>query len=375
MKVALVHDWLVTMGGAETVLEEFFDLYPESDIYTLFSDKENLKNSNLYNAPIYNSSLQNLPMIKKIYRKLPNLFPKAIEEFDLGEYDLVVSSSHAVAKGVLTDAKTCHISYIHTPMRYIWDLTFDYLKRANFAPPIEWYTRNVFHQLRTWDMISSVRPDYLVANSHFIKQRIQKIYRRPAEVIYPPVSLSEKIYTDKEDFFVTASRHVPYKNIPLIAEAFAKMPSKKLIILGDGPDSEKVKKICTLAKNIEYIGYQNKQVLMDTIGRAKAFVFAAEEDFGIIPVEAQSLGTPVIAYGVGGSTETVIANKTGLFFQEQTIDSIKDAVERFEQKEDSFDPSHIAEHSKKFSQERFKEEFNNYAIKCYEDFHSHKLGE
>ncbi len=374
MKVALVHDWLVTMGGAETVLEEFFNLYPTADIYTLFSEKKNLKNTNLYNAPIYNSSLQKLPMIKNIYRKLPNLFPQAIEEFDLGNYDLVISSSHAVAKGVLTDAKTCHISYLHTPMRYIWDLSFDYLKRAKFAFPIEWYTRNVFHQLRSWDIISSLRPDYLVANSNFIKQRIQKVYRREAKVIYPPVSLSDKVYTDKEDFFVTASRHVPYKNIPLIAEAFAKMPTKKLVILGDGPDSEKVKKICTLAKNIEYIGYQNKQVLMDTIGRAKAFVFAAEEDFGILPVEAQSLGTPVIAYGVGGVTETVIANKTGIFFPTQSIDSIKEAVLLFESKEDSFDPTHIAAHSTIFSQERFKEEFNNYAQECYTNFNNNKLG-
>ncbi len=247
MKTALIHDWLAGLGGAEGVLEEIFSMYPESDIYTLFSDSDFIKTASFPQDKINNSPLQNIPMIKKIYRKIPNLFPIAIENFDLTGYDLVLSSSHAVAKGVLTDAKTCHISYIHSPMRYIWDLTFEYLK--NIKPlPLKWYTKIVFHQLRTWDMISSVRPDYLIANSHYIKRRIQKIYRRDAEVIYPPVKLSDKIYTDKSNYYVAASRHVPYKNIPLIAESFAKMEDKKLVILGDGPDSKKVESICAKAK-------------------------------------------------------------------------------------------------------------------------------
>ncbi len=366
MKVALVHDWLVGFGGAETVLEEMLKVYPQADIYTLFSDSKFIQKTTLKDAKIHNTSLQKLPLIKKIYRKLPNLFPMAIEEFDFTGYDLVISSSHAVAKGILTDAKTCHISYVHTPMRYIWDLTFDYLRRANFPAPIAWYTKRVFHQLRTWDVISSMRPDYYIANSNFIKHRIQKVYRRDSEVIYPPVTLSEEVYTDKQDYYVAASRHVPYKNIPLIAEAFSQMPDKKLVILGDGSDSSKVLQICKNSPNIEYRGFLPREELMKTIGEAKAFVFAAEEDFGIIPVEAQSLGTPVIAYGVGGARETVIDSKTGVFFEEQSMDSICSAVQRFESM--SFDPNIVAQHSQQFSQEQFRQKLQKFVTDSYQAF-------
>lgn len=368
MKTALVHDWLVTMGGAENVLEEIHRIYPDSPIHTLFSNNNVLEKTYFANAQVITSSLQKIPQISSLYRKLPNLFPKAIEEFDLREYNLVISSSHAVAKGILTNTKTCHICYMHTPMRYIWDLTHEYLNQAKFIPPINWYTQHVFHQLRMWDMISSVRPDYLIANSHFIKQRIKKIYRRDSEVIYPPVRLSEKIYTDKENYFVTASRHVPYKNIPLIAAAFTKMKDKKLVILGDGPDAKKVKHIIKDSPNIQYLGYQNRNVLMDTIGKAKAFIFAAEEDFGIMPVEAQGLGTPVIAYGVGGACETIVDHKTGLFFMEQNESSIIDAVSKFETIEDQFDSSVIATHSQKFSHIRFQDQMKNFIERSYQHF-------
>ncbi|MGL4562494.1 MAG: glycosyltransferase [Brevinema sp.] len=368
MKIALAHEWLVTMGGAENVLEQMSKLYTKAPIYTLFADKNEVNKRLAINTEIITSSMQHIPMINKIYRKLPNLFPKAVEEFDFREYDIVLSSSHAVMKGLLTDAKTCHICYMHTPMRYIWDLTHEYLEQANFPWPLSWYTKNIFHYLRNWDSASALRPDYLIANSHFIKNRIRKIYRRDAVVIYPPVELSDKIYTNKENYFVTASRHVPYKNIPLIAAAFAKMKDKKLVILGDGPDAKKVAEIARNAPNIEYLGYQNKSILMETIGKAKAFVFAAEEDFGILPVEAQSLGTPVIAFGVGGSCETVQENVTGLFFMEQTIDSMEQAVRRFELEEDKFDPLTIAAYSQKFSVERFQKELDLFVQESYKQF-------
>ncbi|MGL4388769.1 MAG: glycosyltransferase, partial [Brevinema sp.] len=337
MKIALAHEWLTTTGGAENVLEEIVGLYPNSPIYTMFTDPKQIKKGSFASSQIITSSLQKIPMIHKIYRKLPNLFPKAVEEFDFRAYDIVISSSHAAMKGIITDAKTCHICYMHSPMRYIWDLTHEYLQQANFPTPIEWYTQHIFHYLRNWDVASSLRPDYLIANSHFIKNRIRKVYRRDSTVIYPPVVLSEKVYTNKENYYVAASRHVPYKNIPLIAAAFAKMKDKKLVILGNGPDSKKVMEIVKNVSNIEYRGYQNKASLMETIGKAKAFVFAAEEDFGILPVEAQSLGTPVIAFGEGGCRETVQDQKTGLFFEDQSIDSLIDAIRRFELKEDSFD--------------------------------------
>ncbi|MGL4367372.1 MAG: glycosyltransferase [Brevinemataceae bacterium] len=370
MKVALVHDWLVSMGGAETVLYEFAQLYPQACIYTLFSDSKELKKTVFADKRIINSSMQNFPGITRLYRKLPNLFPQAVEEFDMTGYDLVVSSSHAAAKGVLTDARTCHISYVHTPMRYIWDLTHEYLKRIPHFLLLEWYTKRVFHKLRMWDTLSGMRPDFLVANSHFVKNRIAKVYRRSAEVIYPAVELSQTVYTEKQNYYVAASRHVPYKNIPLIAEAFVHMPDKKLVILGDGPDSEKVQKIIKNSKNISYLGYQSRSILMDTIGKAKAFVFAAEEDFGILPVESQSLGTPVIAYGAGGALETVVANKTGIFFSDQTVQSIIDAINLFESREDKFDPSVIADYSQKFSQKRFHEEFTLFANSSYKSFQS-----
>ncbi len=367
MKTALVHDWLVGLGGAENVLEEIFSMYPESDIYTMFSDPAYIKTTKLPPARVHNSYLQNIPKIQSVYRKIPNLFPMAIEEFDLTGYDVVLSSSHAAAKGVLTDSKTCHISYIHSPMRYIWDLTFEYLKGIN-PEPLRWYTKKVFHNLRIWDAASSLRPDYLIANSHYIKRRIKKIYRRDAEVIYPPVELSGVIYNDKKDYYAASSRLVPYKNIPLIAESFAKMPDKKLIIIGDGPDKSKVEAICTKAKNIEYMGFQKRDVLMKTIGEAKAFIFAAEEDFGIMPVEAQSLGTPVIAYGVGGATESVVSGVTGMFFDEQSTDSIIKAVNNFENNEDRFDYGKIAEHSKNFSTEQFKSKLDDFVKRSYEEF-------
>lgn len=366
MKVALVHDWLVDMGGAETVLREFCSLYPDAPVYTLFSDPKQAK----YFNNIINSSLQNIPFIQKLYRKLPNLFPLAIEEFDFSHVDIVLSSSHAVAKGLLTDAKTCHISYIHTPMRYIWDLTHSYLKQANFPPLLNWYTRQVFSKLRTWDIISSGRPDFLIANSHFIQQRIAKIYRRHSTVIYPPVNIHNTLYFDKQNYYVAASRHVPYKNIPLIASAFTKMTDKKLVILGDGSDSQKVKQIIKHSPNITYMGYQNREILMKTIAMAKAFIFAAEEDFGILPVEAQSVGTPVLAYGVGGAKETIIPHKTGLFFMEQNEDAIIHVVKQFEHCEDKFDSKKIIKHSQQFSQERFQEEMSHFVHKSYQEFQS-----
>ncbi|SFB79875.1 Glycosyltransferase involved in cell wall bisynthesis [Brevinema andersonii] len=370
MKTALVHDWLVTMGGAECVLEQMYMLYPQAPIYTLFSDPKSISRTVLKDAKIINSSLQHCPFIRKIYRKIPQLFPLAIEEFDMRGYNVVLSSSHAVAKGVLTDAKTCHISYVHTPMRYIWDLTHEYLKQAKFPWLLEQYTKHIFHGLRQWDIVSSFRPDYYIANSHFIKNRIHKIYRRDAEVIYPPVNLSEKVYTDKENYFVAASRHVPYKNILLITESFARMPDKKLIILGDGPDSEKVRRIANKAENISYLGYQPHSELMSIIGKAKAFIFAAEEDFGLMPVEAQSLGTPVIAYGVGGACETIQNGVTGIFFYSQTAEAITQAVQEFEHNEDRFDPQKVAEYSKKFSICRFQEEMKAFIDKKFKEFHS-----
>ncbi|MGL5254101.1 MAG: glycosyltransferase [Brevinema sp.] len=368
MKTILAHDWLVDIAGAESVLAEMQTLYPEAPIYTLFHG--NLKNTPFENATIHHSFLQNIPMINQIYRKIPNLFPLAVANLDIGDADLLLSSSHAAIKALPKSPKTCHICYIHTPMRYIWDLSEQYL--ASLPMILRPYARFVFSGLRKWDKQTADNVDFFIANSHYVKERVERIYKREAEVVYPPVDLSEKPVLDKENIFVTASRHVPYKKIPLIAEAFAAMPDKKLIVLGDGTDFAKVQAIAARATNIECRGYLPRAEMLSEIGRAKAFVFAADEDFGILPVEAQSLGTPVIAFGKGGVKETVIDEKTGVFFHHQTIEDICQAVSKFETIEDRFDPSYIAQHTQQFSRAMFRQKYQECITKYHQNFKQNK---
>ena len=372
MKIALVHDWLITIAGAEKVLKAIYEIYPNSDIFTLVKNKENLKGTLLENANIETSFIQKLPFAKTKYRNYLPFFPIAIEQFDLSSYDVVISSSHAVAKGVLTNANQLHISYVHTPIRYAWDLYSHYLKEANLDKSLKgWIVRYFLHKIRIWDYTTSNRPDYYIANSKYIAKRIKKVYNKEAAIIYPPVDIKKfEIYTKKENFYLTASRLVSYKKIDLIVEAFSKMPDKKLIVIGEGPDLKKIKK--RTYKNIEILGYKSFNILKYYMQRAKAFVFAAEEDFGIIPVEAQACGTPVIAYGKGGVTETVIENKTGIFFKKQNVDNIIEAIKEFENKEDKFDFYEIRKNAEKFSKEKFKINFKNFINNKLEEFFNEK---
>ena len=368
MKTALVHDWLTTIAGAEKVLKAIYEIYPDSDIFTLVKNEESLKNTLLENANIKTSFIQKLPFAKTKYRNYLPFFPLAIEQLDVSDYDIVISSSHAVAKGVLTNANQLHISYVHTPIRYAWDLYAHYLKEANLDKSLKgWIARYFLHKIRIWDYTTANRPDYYIANSKYIARRIKKVYNKEAEVIYPPVNVEDfELYTKKENFYFTASRMVPYKKIDLIVEAFSKMPDKKLIVIGTGPDFEKIKSKAT--PNIELLGYQPFNVLKEYMQKAKAFVFAAEEDFGIIPVEAQACGTPVIAYGKGGVTETVIENKTGLFFKEQTVDNLIKAIKEFEKKEDKFDFYEIRKNSERFSKQRFQKEIKDFVEIKYQEW-------
>jgi glycosyltransferase involved in cell wall biosynthesis len=367
-KTALVHDWLTGMRGGERVLEAIYELYP-SPVYTLVHTK-NFKSDIIDNSRIITSSIQKIPFSGKFYRKLPAFFPRAIEEFDLSAFDVVLSSSHAAAKGVLTHSNQLHICYMHTPMRYAWDLYFQYLREAGLEKgPLGWYARKTLHHIRTWDIISSNRVDYFIANSRYIAARIKKIYNRDADVIYPPVdtdyfNLSEK----KEDFYLTASQITPYKKIDLIVEAFRKLPDRKLLVIGDGPELKKVKKAAAGSNNIELLGYQPHEMLKHYMQKARAFVFAAEEDFGIIPVEAQACGTPVIAYGRGGVRETVIDKETGVFFDKQEVPSLVEAVVRFEKLENRMSHKKIRRHAEEFSRERFQKQYQNYVEKKYELF-------
>jgi len=358
VKVAVIHDWLTVYSGAETVLEQLLELYPDADIFTLFDFLPSERRAFLRGHEIKTSFLQEIPFAKKYYRYLLSLMPLAIEQFDLSEYDLVISSSHAVAKGVITGPNQVHISYVHSPMRYVWDLHAQYLRDAGLSRGVKsWLARWQLHRIRLWDYRTSAGVDYFIANSNFIAKRIRKTYGRNAQVIYPPVGIDSFGLCDKkQNYYVTAQRMVPYKKVLLIVEAFAKMPDKKLLVLGDGPDMEKIK-AAAKTPNIEILGYQERTSFVKIVQEAKAFVFAAEEDFGIAPVEAQACGTPVIAYGAGGALETVRNGKTGLFFKKQTVESLVETIGRFEAEGVSFSPSDIRQSVLSFSEGRFKDEF------------------
>lgn len=367
MKKALVHDWYYVNGGAEKVLHSINTIWNEFDHYALVDFlKDEDRDYVLNGKSVTTSFIQNLPTAKSNHRKFLQLFPYAIEQFNLKEYDLIISSSSSIAKGVLTNQNQLHICYCHSPMRYAWDLYHQYLNDTNLNSGLKGvYAKYVLHKMRVWDVNTVNRVDDFVANSNYIAKRIKKIYNRDAKVIYPPVDVEKfALVTEKENFYFTASRMVPYKKIELIVRAFNEMPDRSLIVAGDGPEFKKIKKIAK--DNIKLIGFVTPDVLKNYMGKAKAFVFAAEEDFGIIPVEAQACGTPVIAYGKGGVQETVLHNKTGVLFKKQSVESLKNAVLEFEKT--VFNYELIREHSLKFSKERFENEFKSFVEKKYKDF-------
>jgi hypothetical protein len=359
VRVAIVHDWLVTYAGAERVLEQIVACFPDADLFALVDFLED--RSFIRGKPVTTSFIQKLPKAKTKYRSYLPLMPLAIEQLDLSAYDLVISSSHAVAKGVLTGPDQVHVSYVHSPIRYAWDLQHQYLNESKLtAGPKSALARVILHYIRNWDVRTSNSVDSFVSNSDFIARRIKKVYQRDADVINPPVDVDAfSVLEQKEDFYLTASRMVPYKKIDLIVEAFAKMPERRLVVIGDGPDMQKIR--AKAASNVEIMGYQPFAVLRDRMRRAKAFVFAAEEDFGISVVEAQACGTPVIAYGKGGALETVSdasnPRPTGLFFDEQTTEAIIAAVENFDAQPGRFEPAHCRASAERFSAALFRERF------------------
>ncbi len=350
-KIAIIHDWLTVYAGAEKTLEQMLKLYPQADIFTIVDFLPQKDRKFLIGHKITTSFIQNLPFAKSKYRNYLPLMPLAIEQFDLSSYNLVISSSHAVAKGVITGPDQKHICLCYSPIRYAWDLQHQYLRESGLDKGLKgWMARSMLHKIRLWDLRTANGVDDFIAISDFIALRIWKVYRRESVVIYPPVDVEAfKLHEKKEDFYLTASRMVPYKKIDLIVEAFSAMPNKKLIVIGDGPDFEKIK--AKAGTNVILMGYQPFEVLRDHMQRARAFVFAAEEDFGIAPVEAQACGTPVIAFGKGGALETVENGVSGLFFDTQDIESLCKAVEKFETME--FDYPKISIHARKFSEERF----------------------
>ncbi|HFS1809918.1 TPA: glycosyltransferase family 4 protein [Klebsiella pneumoniae] len=362
--VGIVADWLVTYAGAERVIKEFLDIFPESELYSIVDFLQPEARNELHGKHAVTSFIQNLPKSKNNYQKYLPLMPLAIEQLDVSSHDIILSSSHAVAKGILTGPDQLHISYVHSPIRYAWDLQHQYLREAGFNKGIKAsIVKYLLHKIRLWDYRTANGVDHFIANSQFISRRIKKVYNRESTVIYPPVDVERFTLNDKkEDYYFTASRMVPYKRIDLIVEAFSKMPEKKLIVIGDGSEIGKVKS--KASKNVEILGYQPNHIMLEHMQNAKAFVFAAEEDFGITPVEAQACGTPVIAFGKGGSLETIrplgVDNPTGLFFSEQTIESIISQVNAFERNVEIFEPENCRLNSLRFSSLRFKNEMDNF---------------
>lgn len=369
MKVAIVHEWLVNYAGSERVVESFVNVFPEADIFALVDFLNDEQRKQILKGKFAKTSfIQKLPFASKHHRKYLPLFPKAIESFDLSNYDLILSSSHAVTKGVRKKKNQLHISYCHSPMRYIWDEAEKYFEAADLNKGIKKILAEKFlDYLRKWDLKSAQLPDYLIANSNYIGEKIKRIYNRNSDVIYPPVDTELfPLHEVKKEFFLTASRLVPYKKVDLIVEAFTKMPEYKLIVIGSGPEKAKIKSILT--PNIEFLGYQEFQKLRYYMQNAEAFVFAAEEDFGIIVIEAMACGTPVIAFNKGGTAETVINNKTGIHFNNQSVDDIIEAVKHFKIVRDSLNPKEISEYAKQFSRSIFEENIKKYITEKSNEF-------
>ncbi len=362
MKIAIVHEYLNQVGGAELVLKYMHEVFPDAPIYTLIYEKDQLPEE--YHSwdirPVGWSKY--FPFRKSMYRNYLPLYPVMIEQMDLREYDLVLSSSYLWAKGVLTPSRTLHICYCHTPMRQAWELYFQY--KHSYSTAIRKFVYPfMFNYLRMWDRLASDRVDRYIANSANVSRRIAKYYRRSAEIIYPPVETDRYTISEKtDDFYLCLSRLVPYKKTDIAIEAFNQL-DRKLIVVGTGNQEKKLKK--RAGKNIEFTGFISETEKIDLLSKARALVFPPDEDFGIVPVEAQLSGRPVIAYGHGGILETTVPNKTSILFKEQTPAALIDAVKEFESRENSFDPNVIRSYALKFDKTVFMQKFREYVLSEY----------
>lgn len=356
MKIAIIHDWLVTDAGAEKVLKAIVELYPNADIFSLVDFLSENERKNILDFKVVNTSfIQKLPFAKKYFRNYLPLFPIAIRSLDLRSYDLIISSSWAVAKGVKKAPHQLHVSYCHTPIRYAWDLYDEYISELSGVKKL--VVKLTLSYLRAFDIKTLDDVDYFIANSNFVANRIKKTYNRDSVVIYPPVDVdSFTCKESKEEFYLCASRLVPYKKIKLIVETFNEMPNRKLKVIGSGDEFNDIKNIAK--SNIEMLGYQSKKEMIKQMQNARAFVYAAVEDFGIVPIEALSCGTPVIALNDGATAETIKHKINGVHFSEQKKQSIKGAVKEFESL--SFESCEISSNAQKYSTQRFKREFLEY---------------
>jgi glycosyltransferase involved in cell wall biosynthesis len=355
-KVAVVHEWLTSFAGSERVVEQLLLMYPEADLFVAVDDLPAAERSWLGGRQPITGPLQRLPgPLRRRFRGLLPLMPFLIEQVDLSSYDLVLSSSHAVAKGVLCGPDQVHVSYCHSPMRYAWDLQHQYLRESGLGfGPRGLLARASLHYLRHWDQRSAQGPDTIVANSNYVARRIRRCWGRESTVVHPPVAVDAfPLCEGKDDYFLAASRLVPYKQMPLIAEAFAGMPNRRLVIVGDGPDRPRLEALARSHSNLDYRGWLPTPELRILMQRARALVFAAEEDFGILPVETMASGTPVIAFGRGGVVDSVEDSLTGIWFQHQTVSSIQEAVRRFDHAT-LLDAAGIRARAERFAPDRFR---------------------
>lgn len=377
MKVAIVHDWLVTHAGAENVLNQLLAIYPDADVFSLIEKIPEQQRDFLNHKAVTTSGLQKLPLVDKYYRKLLPLMIFMVEQFNLQEYDLVISSSSSVVKGIITGPRQLHLCYCHSPMRYAWDLASHYLPSTG-----KWFrglpTRLFLHYVRLWDVASSMRVDHFATNSDFVRRRIEKVYRRPAAVIHPPVDTAffhPAAEKPEGDYFITISRLVPYKKVDLIARSCARA-GHKLIIIGTGPEE---KKVATAGNNVVLRGYLPRDEVLPLLQAARAFIFMGEEDFGIAPLEAQACGIPVIAYGIGGIAETVPAawvdqpwpedyTPTGVFFKRQAEESLLHGLRFFHEHEDRFSTQACRANALRFTPEIFRRTFKEFVEKQWHNF-------
>ncbi len=363
MKIAIAHDWLTNMGGAEKVVINFTELYPNAPVYTTVYNQENL-DSELQNIDVRTTFLQKIKGANKKHQNLLPLMPMAWEQLDFNGYDVVLSSSSSCAKGLVTSPDTMHVCYCHTPMRYAWEFYNEYMEREKISFLKSKLIPIIMNYIRIWDVTSANRVDYFIANSENVAKRIRKHYRREAVVIHPPVRASYfNISEIDEDYFLMVSRLVPYKRVDLAVEAFNEL-GLPLVVIGGGPQEDYLKSIAK--DNVKILGRQSDEVIKEHYANCRAFIFPGEEDFGITPLEAQASGRPVIAFGKGGALETVVDGKTGLFFERQTKEDLIQAVEKFQKM--TFDKQEIREHALKFDEEVFKKKIEGFINEKFKEF-------
>lgn len=376
MKIAIVHEWLVNYAGSERVLEQMLHCYPQADLFSIVDFVPEHERAFMQGKTPRTTFIQHLPGARKHYRSYLPLMPLAIEQLDMSGYDLIISSSHAVAKGILVSPDQLHLCMCYTPIRYAWDMQHQYLQESGLQHSLKgWIVKWLLHKIRLWDVRTAHGVDHFIAISHYIARRIEKNYRRDATVIYPPVDTDYFCPAEppqaKAEHYLTASRMVPYKKMALIVEAFKHMPDKKLIVIGDGPEMDRCK--AAAGPNVTLLGRQSAASLRQHMQQAKAFIFAAEEDFGIAPIEAQACGTPVLAFGSGAARETIQSNEpmganedaTGLFFTEQTPQAIVQVIAQFESQATPILAQNCRSNAQKFSIPQFRRNFVDFVeSKC-----------